>query len=135
MNKSNIIKLIIAALLIFVVVIATVNYGRSQRAKISKTDTTQSSLPTVQESKPTEQTKPNPSKPAQPQTKPDPKPEPAPVVTKPTSPSASAPVVSAQVPQSSMPATGPADSVIPTVVLGTLTGFYLVSRRKVKSVK
>ncbi len=138
MNKSNIFKVIIAALLLFVVVIATVNYGRNQRAKIANTDTARNNLPTVQENKPSESTKstqsenkPNPSKPAQSQ----PKPEPAPVVTKPSAPSTVSPTVNAQVPQSSMPATGPVDTLIPTIALGTLSGLYLVSRRRLKASK
>jgi len=138
MNKSNIFKVIIAALLLFVVVIATVNYGRNQRAKIADTDTARNNLPTVQENKPSESTKPsqsenkpNPSKPAQSQ----PKPEPAPVVTKPSAPSIVSPTVNAQVPQSSMPATGPVDTLIPTIALGTLSGLYLVSRRRLKASK
>lgn len=138
MNKSNIFKVIIAALLLFVVVVATVNYGRNQRAKIANTDTSKNSLPTVQEAKPSESTKPtesnnkpNPSKPAQSQ----PKPEPAPAVTKPSTPSASTPAVSAQIPQGNMPATGPADTIIPTLALGTLSGLYLVTRKRLKASK
>ena len=138
MNKSNIFKIIIAALLLFVVVVATVNYGRNQRAKIATTDTAKSNLPTIQEAKPSESSKPNesnskpnPSKPAESQ----PKPEPAPVVTKPTSPNASTPAVTAQITQGNMPATGPVDTIIPTIALGTLSGLYLVSRRRLKAVK
>ena len=139
MNRPNIIKVIIAILLLIVVVVATVNYGRNQRMKINNTDTAKNSLPTVQEAKPVQNDKPNPSKPAQsqpkPETKPESKPEPAPAVTKPSTPNVSAPAVSAQIPQSSMPATGPADSIIPTIILGSLSGAYLVSRRKLKSIK
>ena len=138
MNRPNLIKVIIAALLLFVVVVATVNYGRNQRAKIANTDTPKNNLPTVQEAKPSEQSKPSQSsqtKPAQSQPKPESKPEPAPTVTKPSTPAVSAPVVTAQLPQSSMPATGPVDSIIPTIALGALSGLYLVSRRRLKAVK
>ena len=139
MNKSNLIKVIIAALLLFVVVVATVNYGRNQRAKIATTDTAKNNLPTVQEAKPSEQSKPsqnsNQTKSSDSQPKPEPKPEPAPVVTKPSTPTVSAPAVNAQIPQSSMPATGPMDSIIPTIALGTLGGLYLVSRRRLKASK
>ena len=139
MNKSNLIKVIIAALLLFVVVVATVNYGRNQRAKIATTDTAKNNLPTVQEAKPSEQSKPsqnsNQTKPSDSQPKPEPKPEPAPTVTKPSTPTTSAPAVTAQIPQSSMPATGPIDSIIPTIALGTLSGLYLVSRRRLKASK
>ena len=126
MNKSNILKITLAVLLIFVVVVATVNYGRNQRMKIANTDTSKNNLPTVQESKPTQKNQPNTSKPAQP------KPESAPPISKPTTTN-TPPVVAAQIPQSNMPATGPADSILPVIILGTLTGLYLVSRRKLKS--
>ena len=126
MNKSNILKITLAVLLIFVVVVATVNYGRNQRMKIANTDTSKNNLPTVQESKPTQKNQPNTSKPAQP------KPESAPPISTPTTTN-TPPVVAAQIPQSNMPATGPADSILPVIILGTLTGLYLVSRRKLKS--
>jgi len=118
MNKSNIIKITLAVLLIFVVVVATVNYGRNQRMKIANTDTSKNNLPTVQESKPTQKNQP--------------KPESAPPISKPTATN-TPPVVAAQIPQSNMPATGPANSILPVIILGTLTGLYLVSRRNLKS--
>jgi len=47
MNKTGIIKVLIAGLLIAVVAVATFNYGANQRKKVSTNDPTKSSLPTV----------------------------------------------------------------------------------------
>ena len=62
MNKSNRVKLVIAALLIVVVAIATISYGNSQRKKVAENDPTKSSLPTIEESQKQNN---NPSKPGE----------------------------------------------------------------------
>lgn len=125
MRKVGILKGLIAIFLILVVVVATVNYGKSQRSKISMKDNTKSSLPTVEDGSASKQE----SSPAQNQAS-QPKTEPAPAVSAPA-PSVNAPV-QAQNTQAQMPATGAADTIIPVLSLGTLSGLYLVSRRKLK---
>lgn len=128
MNKSNRVKLVIAVLLIAVVAIATVSYGNSQRKKVATNDPTQGSLPTIQDAQKDQK---NPSKPGESQPtsqKPvtDQAPKPAPVATNP-------PVqqtVQPQLTQGRTPATGPEDHLLPIVVLGVMSGLYLVSLRK-----
>jgi FtsZ-interacting cell division protein ZipA len=125
MRKVGILKGLIAIFLILVVVVATVNYGKSQRSKISMKDNTKSSLPTVEDGSASKQE----STLAQNQTS-QPKAEPAPAISAPA-PAVNAPV-QAQSTQAQMPATGAADTIIPVLSLGTLSGLYLVSRRKLK---
>ena len=125
MRKVGILKGLIAIFLILVVVVATVNYGKSQRSKISMKDNTKSSLPTVEDGSASKQE----NGPAQNQAS-QPKTEPAPAVSAPA-PAVNAPV-QAQNTQAQMPATGAADTIIPVLSLGTLSGLYLVSRRKLK---
>ena len=131
MNKSNRVKLVIAVLLIAVVAIATVSYGNSQRKKVATNDPTQSSLPTIQDaqkdqnnpSKPGE-SQPNQQKPPAGQSQPS---SSAPVVNNPTQQS-----VQPQLTQGRTPATGPEDHLLPVVVLGVMSGLYLVSLRKAR---
>lgn len=137
MNKSNAIKLFLALSLIAVVVAATISYGGTQRSKQAKTDPTRSSLPTISEApKQQEPAKDNenPSKPADSQPKPV-SDEPSPAVATPSQPSSPQAPILAQIPKSSTPATGPADTLIPALVLGLLTGLYLVSRHTLRASK
>jgi hypothetical protein len=122
MRKANILKGIMAILLILVVVVVTVNYGKSQRSRISLKDATKSTLPTVQDSSASNKENNNSSQ-SQPAQAEQPKTEPAPVVSAP---------VQAQNTHGQMPATGPADTVLPVLALGTMSGLYLASRRKLK---
>lgn len=124
MNKPNFIKLIIAGLLVVVIVVATASYGNSQRQKALEsakpTDNTKSSLPSVQDSSPQ-------AKPADTQ--------PAPAVATPSG-GASPAVVIVKAPgqtASTTPRTGPQDNLLAVIVLGLLTGLYLVSARRAKS--
>lgn len=126
MNRPNLIKMALAFMLILVVVVATVNYGNNQRSKLRVGDA-RNSLPTIQStdsntaspsSSSNTTDKPNPSRPSDSQPKNNAEP---------------APVVQSQLPQSStMPATGPADMIVPSLVLGLLSGMYLVSKRRLK---
>lgn len=119
MNKTNLAKVFVAVLLIAVVAVATYNYGVEQRKKAASTnDPTKSALPTIQDEN---------KKQAENNAKNDSKPDTAGVDTP------SSPPVQAQVPTQNIPATGPADSLIPTIVLGGLTGIYLVGRRRLKN--
>jgi hypothetical protein len=116
MNKSNIIKVFIAVLLIAIVAVATFNYGATQRKKVASNDPTKSSLPSVKDDSANQ-----------------------PAIDKPRdtqgidTPS-DAPV-EAKLPSQNIPATGPADNLVAVIALGTLTGLYLVSRRKLKQVR
>lgn len=113
MSKSNIVKVIIAVLLIAIVAVATFNYGANQRKKVSLNDPTKSSLPTVKDDpKPAEATD---------------QPAVADNVDTPSNPP-----VAAQLPSKNIPATGPADNLLPVLALGGLTGLYLVSRSNLK---
>ena len=123
MNKPNIIKLIIAGLLVVVIVTATASYGNSQRQKASQSasskDSTKSSLPSVQDGSPQ-------AKPADAQ--------PAPVVAVPSGDSPTVVIVKSpgQI-ASTTPRTGPQDNLLAVIVLGLLAGLYLVSVRRVRS--
>lgn len=112
MSKSNIAKIIIAALLIAIVAIATFNYGANQRKRAGANDPTKSSLPTVKEDAKSDSTN-------------------SPTVNEnvdtPTNPP-----VAAQLPSKNIPATGPSDNLLPILTLGGLTGLYLVSRNSLK---
>ena len=114
MNKSNIAKVFIAVLLIAIVAVATFNYGATQRKKVAANDPTKSSLPTVKDDNSTGQQKPAEN-------------------TDQNIDTPSNPPVEAQLPKQNIPATGPADNFIPVLVLGSLTGLYLVSRRRLKN--
>lgn len=120
MNKTGVIKVLIAALLIAVVAVATFNYGSYQRKKVANTDPTKSNLPTISdEAKKAEDTaKANDSSN---EAKADVEAD-----------SINEPPVQSNIPQGNIPATGPADNAIPVLVLGGLTGAYLVSRRRAK---
>lgn len=123
MNKPNFIKLIIAGLLVVVIVTATASYDNSQRQKASQSpsskDSTKSSLPSVQDSSPQ-------ANPADTQ--------PAAAVTAPSSESPTVVIVkSPGQTASTTPRTGPQDNLLAVIVLGLLTGLYLVSVRRVKS--
>jgi len=129
MNKSNRVKLVIAILLITVVAIATISYGNSQRKKVANNDPTQSSLPTIQDS---QKENSNPSKPGESQPK-------SQNNSQPTAPTVSNPpaqqTIQPQIPQGRTPATGPEDHLLPIIVLGTMSGLYLVSQRKLATAK
>lgn len=115
MNKTNLAKLFVAVLLIAVVAVATYNYGVEQRKKVASTnDPTKSTLPTIQPE-------------AQKQSENNAKNDTAGVDTP------SNPPVQAQIPSQNIPATGPADSIVPTIILGALTGGYIASRRRLKN--
>lgn len=120
MNKSNIAKVFIAVLLIAVVAVATYNYGETQRKKsASLNDPTKSSLPTVKdEAKNNAESNPQASSDNQDKQGID---------------TPSAPPVTAQIPSQNIPATGPADNLLPSLILGGLAGLYLVSRRRLKA--
>ncbi len=129
MNKSNRVKLVIAILLITVVAIATISYGNSQRKKVANNDPTQSSLPTIQDS---QKENSNPSKPGESQPKPQNSSQsPAPTVSNPPAQQ----TIQPQIPQGRTPATGPVDHLLPIIVLGTMSGLYLVSQRKLAIAK
>ena len=124
MNKPNFIKLIIAGLLVVVIVVATTSYGNSQRQKATQSpsskDSTKSSLPSVQDGK-------DQVSPADTQKVPE-------IAT--PSGGASPAVVIVKAPgqtASTTPRTGPQDNLLPVIVLGLLTGLYLVSVRRAKS--
>ncbi len=123
MNKPNLIKLIIAGLLVVVIVTATATYGNSQRQKASEsakpTDSTKSSLPSVQDGK-------DQAPPADTQKVPE--------IAKPSGDSPAVVVVKSpgQI-ASTTPRTGPQDNLLAVIVLGLLAGLYLVSVRRVKS--
>jgi len=123
MNKPNLIKLIIAGLLVVVIVTATATYGNSQRQKASEsakpTDSTKSSLPSVQDGK-------DQSSSADSQKVPE--------IAKPSGDSPTVVVVKSpgQI-ASTTPRTGPQDNLLAVIVLGLLAGLYLVSVRRVKS--
>jgi len=118
MNKTGVIKVLIAALLIAVVAVATFNYGSSQRKKISNTDPTKSILPTISDE----------SKKAEDTAKANENSDDARADVEANS--LNEPPVQSSIPQGNIPATGPADNAIPVLVLGGLTGAYLVSRRR-----
>lgn len=119
MNKTGIIKVLIAGLLIAVVAVATFNYGANQRKKVSTNDPTKSSLPTVTDaSKKAEDTAKANDGSAE---------DKADVEAS----DLGAPVKS-NIPQGNTPATGPADNLVPVLIMGGLTGAYLVSRRRAK---
>jgi cytoskeletal protein RodZ len=119
MNKTGIIKVLIAGLLIAVVAVATFNYGANQRKKASTSDPTKSSLPTVTDaSKKAEDTAKANDGSAE---------DKADVEAS----DLGAPVKS-NIPQGNTPATGPADNLVPVLIMGGLTGAYLVSRRRAK---
>ena len=120
MNKTGVIKVLIAALLIAVVAVATFNYGSSQRKKISNTDPTKSTLPTISDE----------SKKAEDTAKANENSDDARADVEANS--LNEPPVQSSIPQGNIPATGPADNAIPVLVLGGLTGAYLVSRRRAK---
>ena len=120
MNKTGIAKVLIAILLIAVVAIATFNYGATQRKKVANNDSTKSSLPTISDqSKKAEDT----------------------AKSNDNSNEAKADIqannlndspVQSSIPQKNTPATGPADNLVPVLVMGSLTGLYMVSRRRAK---
>lgn len=121
--------MLIAVLLIGVVAIATISYGNSQRKKVATNDPTQSSLPTIQDSQKDNN---NPSKPGEAQPKPQNNSQaPAPTASNPPTQQ----TVQPQLPQGRTPATGPEDRLLPIIILGTMSGLYLASRRKPASVK
>lgn len=125
MNKTNLAKLLIAVLLIAVVAVATYNYGLEQRKKAAApSDPTKSSLPTIKEDA-SKQAENN----AKSEDKADTKNDTAGIDTP------SNPPVQAQIPSQNIPATGPADTLIPAAVLGALTGGYIISRRRLKASK
>lgn len=124
MNKSNRVKLVIAVLLITVVAVATISYGNSQRKKVATNDPTKSSLPTIQDSQKDNK---NPSKPGESQPKPQNNLQsstPA-VSNQPTQPT-----VQPQLPQGRTPSTGSEEHLLPVIILGVLTGLFLVSRKQ-----
>lgn len=128
MNKSNRVKLVIAALLIVVVAIATISYGNSQRKKVAENDPTKSSLPTIEESQKQSN---NPSKPGESQ----PAPKPSTQQNTPSGGQVTTPqqqTVQPQLPQGRTPATGPEDHILPVIILGSLTGLYIASRKHLK---
>jgi hypothetical protein len=129
MNKSNRVKLIIAILLIIVVAIATISYGNSQRKKAANNDPTQSSLPTIRDSQKQNN---NPSMPGESQ----PKPQNLSQSSGSSVPNPSVQqTVQPQIPQGRTPATGPEDHLLPIVVLGTMSGLYVASQRKLAVAK
>ncbi len=115
MDKSNFVKLAIASLLVVAIVVVAVSFGSQQRQNSSQPDNTKSSLPSVKES--TEQ---NPPK--DPSNKSDAS----------AAQNHAAQPVASQTPSATTPRTGPADNFIPVIILGTLSGFYLVSKRRAK---
>ncbi|MSR68693.1 hypothetical protein EXS66_02840 [Candidatus Saccharibacteria bacterium] len=115
MDKSNFVKFALASLLVVVIVVFAVSFGSQQRQNSSQSDNTKSSLPSVKES--TEQNPPKDTSNKSDTT----------VVQDP----AAQPVAN-QTPSATTPRTGPADNFIPVIILGTLSGFYLVSKRRAK---
>jgi cytoskeletal protein RodZ len=114
MNKTGVAKVLIAGLLIAVVAVATFNYGTTQRKKVANTDPTKSTLPTVTENAKSADNSTADKKDVE-------------------STSLNEPAVQSNIPQGNIPATGPADNAIPVLILGGLTGAYLVSRKRAKS--
>lgn len=115
MNRSNIIKLVLAVFLIGAVVVATFVYGNSQRKKQVESSP-KNNLPTI-ESQSTGSTTNDPNV----------------SVPQPSSGSQSQQSVSPQIPTAKTPTTGPADTLLASVVLGLLAGLYIISRRLYKS--
>lgn len=122
MKKVNLIKGAIGLILVLIITVATVSYGKNQRSKINLKDNTQSTLPTVQDN--TSNSKNDKS--AQDKTKPTQLETPAPAVNTP---------VQAQNTQGQMPATGATDSILPVIVLSGLSSAYLISRRRLKELQ
>lgn len=121
MNKTGVVKVLIAGLLIAVVAVATFNYGNTQRKKVANTDSTKSTLPTVTDSSKTAEGNAKSTDSSNTEKKDV------------ESTSLNEPAVQSNIPQGNIPATGPADNAIPVLILGGLTGAYLVSRKRAKS--
>lgn len=138
MNNSNRVKLVVAGLVIVVVAIATISYGNSQRKKMANNDSTKSALPTIEN---TQKQNNNPSKPgeSQPnsqspssQSQAETVPAPPPQNSDSSIPSTPQQGIQPQLPQGRTPATGPADNLLPVIVIGTLSGLYFASRKHLR---
>ncbi len=139
MDRSGKIKLIVAILVIAIVVGATFVYGNIQRKKQTTDNATHNNLPTIESNQSTSQTSPQPTDkttPSNPQQSTANKPVAGQSNTAPSSGSSSSGGASSssipaqpQLPTAKTPATGAADQFLPSVVLGLLTGLYIVTRR------
>lgn len=134
MDKTNKVKMVIAALLIAIVAIASISYGNSQRNKATNSDPTKSSLPTIEESQKSDK---NPSRPgdSQPAPEPESKPQQAQSNSMPPPSDSANQGVQPQLPQGRTPATGPVDYTLPIIVLGSLSGLYLAGYRRLQLIK